>query len=102
MINSENILKDVWKNGIYLGIRNSRGGFSLVCKERCRFSTGWCMREPYCPLCYVVCDATIPTLPLFEMAKSACSPFSYVLHYLLSIKFISSCCSTHSNSTFAC
>jgi hypothetical protein len=31
----------------------------------------------------------IPTLPLFEMAESACSPFCYVLHYLLFIKFVS-------------
>ena len=31
---------------------------------------GWCMREPYCPLSSAVCDATIPTLPSFEMAES--------------------------------
>ena len=36
-----------------------------------------------------VCNATIPTLPLFEMTESACSPFCYVLHYVLFIKFIS-------------
>jgi hypothetical protein len=36
-----------------------------------------------------LCNATIPTLPLFEMAESACSPFCYVLHYLLFIKFMS-------------
>jgi hypothetical protein len=36
---------------------------------------GWCMREPYCPLSSAVCNATIPTLPLFEMAESACLPF---------------------------
>jgi hypothetical protein len=29
-----------------------------------------------------------PTLSLFEMVKSACSPFCCVLHYLLFIKFI--------------
>ena len=46
------------------------------------------MREPYCPLSSAVCNATIPTLPLLEMAESACSPFCYVLHYLLVIKFI--------------
>jgi hypothetical protein len=34
-------------------------------------------------------NATIPTLPLFEMAESTCSPFCYILHYLLFIKFIS-------------
>jgi hypothetical protein len=37
----------------------------------------------------LVCNATIPTLPLFEMAESACLPFCYVLHYLSFIKFIS-------------
>jgi hypothetical protein len=48
---------------------------------------GWCMREPYCPLSSAVCNATIPILPLFEMAESACSPFCYVsLHYLLLYK----------------
>jgi hypothetical protein len=39
---------------------------NLICKEGCRFSMGWCMREPYCPLYSAVCNATIPTLPLFE------------------------------------
>ena len=52
---------------------------------------GWCMREPYCPLSSAVCNATISTLPLFEMAESAFSPFCYVLHYLLFIKFTSVC-----------
>ena len=66
-----------------------RDGSSLICKEGCKFSMGWCMREPYCPLSSAVCNATIPTLPLFEMAESACSPFCYVLHYLLFVKFIS-------------
>jgi hypothetical protein len=47
---------------------------------------GWCMREPYCPLSSAVCNATIPTFPLFVMAESACSPFCYILHYLLFIK----------------
>jgi hypothetical protein len=47
------------------------------------------MREPYCPFFSAVCNATIPTLPLFEMAESACSPFCYVLHYLVLIKFVS-------------
>jgi hypothetical protein len=46
------------------------------------------MREPYCPLSSAVCNATIPTLPSFEMAEAACLPFCYVLHYLLFIKFI--------------
>ena len=27
-----------------------RGGSSIICKEGCRFSMGWCMRESYCPL----------------------------------------------------
>ena len=45
--------------------------------------------EPYCPLSSAVCNATIPTLPLFEVAKCACSPFCYVFHYFLFIKFIS-------------
>ena len=78
----------------------------LICKEGCRFSMGWCMREPYCPLSSAACNATIPTIPLFEMAEPACSPFCYVLHYPLFIKFVSafyyvcvtgqchSCCST--------
>jgi hypothetical protein len=39
---------------------------------------GWCMKEPYCPLSSAVCNAT--TLPLFEMAESACLAFCYVLH----------------------
>jgi hypothetical protein len=34
--------------------RWTRGGSNLICKERCRFSMGWCMREPYCPLSYAV------------------------------------------------
>jgi hypothetical protein len=67
----------------------ARGRSNSICKEGCRFSMGWCMREPYCPLSSAVCNATIPILPLFEMAESACSPFCYVLHYLLFIKFIS-------------
>jgi hypothetical protein len=56
----------------------------------CRFSTGW-MREPYCPLSSAVCNAIIPTLPLFEMAESACSPFCYVLSfvYKVNIGFLS-------------
>ena len=58
-----------------------RGGSSLNCKEGCRFSMGWCTREPYCPLSSAACNATIPTLPLFEMAESACSPFCYVLRF---------------------
>ena len=66
-----------------------RRGPSLICKEECRFSMGWCMREPYCPLsCVVYCNAIIPTVPLFETAESAFSPFCYVLHYLLFMKFI--------------
>jgi hypothetical protein len=64
-----------------------RCGSSLVCKEGCRFSMGCCMREPYCPLSSAGCNATVSTLPLFEMAESACSSFCYVLH--LFIKFIS-------------
>jgi hypothetical protein len=35
---------------------------------------GWCMREPYCPLSSAVCDATIPTSPLFEMVESGLVP----------------------------
>ena len=58
-----------------------RGGSSLNCKEGCRFSMGWCMRESYCRLSSAACNATIPTLPLFEMAESACSPFCYVLRF---------------------
>ena len=54
-----------------------------------RFSIGGCMGEPYFPLSSAVCNATIPTLPLFQMAESACLLFCYVLHYLLFIKFIS-------------
>ena len=50
---------------------------------------GWCMREPYCPLSSAVCNAAIPTLSLFEMGKSACSLFCYILHCLLFTKFIS-------------
>ena len=64
------------------------GGPNLMCKEVCKFFTGWCMREPCCPLSSAVCNATIPTLPLFEMTESACSTFYYVLHYLLFIKFM--------------
>jgi hypothetical protein len=36
-----------------------------------------------CPLSSAVCNATIPTLPLFEIVEFTCSPFCYVLHYLL-------------------
>ena len=43
------------------------------------FPRGGTMREPCCPLSSAVCNATIP---LFEMAESACSPFCYVLHSL--------------------
>ena len=25
-----------------------RGGSSLICNEGCRFSMGWCIREPHC------------------------------------------------------
>jgi hypothetical protein len=35
------------------------GRYSLICKEGCRFSMGWCMREPYFPLLSAVCNATI-------------------------------------------
>ena len=55
---------------------------SLICKEGCRFSMGWCMREPYCPLSSAVCNATIPTLSLFGMGESACSPFYYIIFCL--------------------
>ena len=47
---------------------------------------GWYMR-----LKSAVCNATIPALSLLEMTECACSPFCYVLHYLLFIKFISAC-----------
>ena len=59
------------------GGRYFRDGSSLICKEGVQ-----------CPLSLAVCNATIPTLPLFEMAESANSPFGYVLHFLF-IKFIS-------------
>jgi hypothetical protein len=53
-----------------------------------------------------VCNATIPTLPLFEMAKFACSPFCYVFHCLLFIEFISAfyhvCVTGAQYSKFAC
>jgi hypothetical protein len=68
-------------------------GADLASSARRGAGFPWCTREPYCPLSSAVCNATtmstIPTLPLFEMAESACSPFCYVLHYLLFIKFIS-------------
>jgi hypothetical protein len=38
-----------------------------------------------CPLSSAVCNATIPTSPLFEMVESACLPFHYVLHYFVFI-----------------
>ena len=56
------------------------GESSLMCKEGCRFSIGWYMREPYCSLSSAVCNATIPSLPL--------SPFFYVLHYV-SLRLVS-------------
>ena len=63
---------------------------TLLCSlQRYYTCIRWCMREPYYPLSSAVCNATIPTLPLFEIAKSACSPFCYVLHYILFIKFLS-------------
>jgi hypothetical protein len=39
------------------------------------------MREPYCPLSSAVCNAAIPTLPLFEMAESG-------LHVRRSVTFL--------------
>ena len=71
--------KHLWiKNNIAINdcliICGIRGGSSLICKEGCRFSMGWCTREPYCPLSSAVCNAAIPTLPLFEMSESACLP----------------------------
>jgi hypothetical protein len=55
-----------------------------ICKTKgCRYSMGWCMRQLYCPLSFAVCNATIPTLPLFEVAESAYSPFCYVLHFFV-------------------
>ena len=36
-----------------------------------------CSLQRYC--------TAVPALPLFEMVESACSPFCYVLHYLLFI-----------------
>ena len=65
----------------------SENGSRFICKEGCRFSMGWCMREPYCPLSSAVGNATIPTL--VKMVKSACSLFCYILHYLLFKKFTS-------------
>ena len=62
--------------------------YSLICKEDCIVPMGWCIREPYCLLSSAVCNATFPTLPLFKMAESACSPFCYVLHYHSLTKFI--------------
>jgi hypothetical protein len=65
----------------------TKASSDVICKEGCRFSMGWCMGEPYCPLSSAICNATIPTLvhliPSFEMAESAFSPFCNVLHYLL-------------------
>ena len=45
-------------------------------------------RALYCSLYSTVCNANIPTLLLFGMAESACSPFCKVLRILLFIKFI--------------
>ena len=54
---------------------------------------GWCMYEgALLPtlLGLAVCNATIPILPLLDdTVESACSPFYYVLHYLLFIKLLS-------------
>jgi hypothetical protein len=79
---SENRTHDFRGESHLLGHRSptellNAGGSSLICKEGCRFSMGWCMREPYCPLSSAVCNATIPTLPLFEIAESPCSPFCF-------------------------
>jgi hypothetical protein len=43
---------------------------------------GWCMREPYCPLSSAVCNATIPTKLLFEMARICM--FAVLLRFTLS------------------
>ena len=64
-------------------------GLASSTRRGARFSMGWYIREPYCPLSSAVCNATIPTLPLLEMTESACSPFCYVLNSRLFIKFIS-------------
>jgi hypothetical protein len=49
------------------------------------FSMGWCTREPYCPLSSAVCNATIPTLPLFEMAQNCM--FAVLLRFTLSFVY---------------
>ena len=46
------------------------GGSSLVCKEGCSFSIGWCMREPFSS---AFRNVTFPTLP-----SPACS-YVYML-----------------------
>jgi hypothetical protein len=83
--------------------------FYLIYEPQWRISWGWCMREPYCPLSSAVSNATIPTLPLFEMAEFSCLPFCYALHYLLFINlfrhfitymWLDSCCSTVQYSKF--
>jgi hypothetical protein len=52
---------------------------------RCRFYMGWCTREPYYPLSSAVCNATIPTLPVFEMAQSVCSPLRLTLSFVCEV-----------------
>jgi hypothetical protein len=68
----------LWSNHFRSERVANRGGSSLLCKEGYRFSMGWCMREPYCPLSSAVCNATIPTLPLFEMSETARSNLLFI------------------------
>ena len=71
----------------------NQGNLASSTRRGAGFSWGWCTREPYCPLSSAVCNTTIPTLLLFEMTESACSPFCYVLHlsfvYKVYIGFLS-------------
>jgi hypothetical protein len=47
---------------------------------------GWRMREPYCPLSSAVCNATIPTLPLFEIYGRICI-IAVLLRFTLSFVY---------------
>jgi hypothetical protein len=50
---------------------------------------GWCMREPYCPLSFAVCNASIPTLAFFEMANQHVRRYTITFNIIFCLKFIS-------------
>ena len=65
------------------------GGRSIASSARRGAVLHGVMHEGALPPTHLCSLQVIPTLQLFEMSESACSPFCYVLYYLLFIRFIS-------------